>query len=72
MVLTDNNPLAHLQNAKLGAVERSWLGDLNRFHFDVKYRPCRENRNADGLSRRPQRVKVEEEEVFTDMWEEGH
>ena len=70
VVLTDNNPLAHLQNAKLGAVESRWLGDLNRFHFDVKYRPGRENANADGLSRRPHRMKVEEEEVFREMWEE--
>ena len=70
MVLTDYNLLAHLQKAKLGAVESRWLGDLHRFHFDVKYRPGRENANADGLSRRPHRVNVEEEEVFTEMWEE--
>lgn len=69
VVLTDNNPLAHLQNAKLGAVESRWLGDLNRFHFEVKYRPGKENANADGLSRRPHRVGEEEKEIFREMWE---
>ncbi|XP_063841035.1 uncharacterized protein LOC135089423 [Scylla paramamosain] len=43
IVLKDNNPLAHLNSAKLGAVESRWLGDLGRFDFEVKYRPGKEN-----------------------------
>ena len=69
VVLTDNNPLAHLQNAKLGAVESRWLGDLNRFDFEVKYRPGKESANADGLSRRPHTTE-REGDILTEMWEE--
>lgn len=68
VVLTDNNPLAHLQTAKLGAVESRWLGDLNRFDFEVKYRSGKENANADGLSRRPH-SNEEEEEIWGEVWE---
>ncbi|KAK3870897.1 hypothetical protein Pcinc_023923 [Petrolisthes cinctipes] len=62
VVLTDNNPLVHLQKAKLGAVE-------SRFNFEVKYRPGKENANADGLSRRP-KIQEEEGEILTEMWDE--
>ena len=70
VVLTDNNPLAHLQTAKLGAVESRWLGDLNRFDFEIKYRPGKENANADGLSRRPHIKGEEEGEIWGEVWEE--
>lgn len=70
LVLTDNNPLVHLKTAKLGAVESRWLGDLNRFKFVVKYRPGKENANADGLSRRPHQVESEDDEgEVTEIWE---
>ena len=36
VVLTDNNPLTHLQNAKLGTVENRWSGNVNRFHFPFR------------------------------------
>ena len=52
-VFTDNNPVAHLQTARLGAVEQRWVAQLASFTFDVKYRPGRNNANADALSRFP-------------------
>ncbi|KAI8497673.1 hypothetical protein Bbelb_243250 [Branchiostoma belcheri] len=36
-VFTDNNPLAHLHNAKLGAVEQRWVAQMAAFDFDIKY-----------------------------------
>lgn len=56
-VFTDNNPLVHLQSAKLGAVEQCWVAQLANYHFDVKYRPGKENANADVLSRLPLHVQ---------------
>ena len=52
-VYTDNNPVAHLQTARLGAVEQRWVAQLASFVYDVKYRPGRNNANADALSRYP-------------------
>lgn len=52
-VFTDNNPLVHLDTATLGAVEQRWVAQLANFDFTVKYRPGKENGNADALSRRP-------------------
>ncbi|KAM9757963.1 uncharacterized protein ACNS7B_005082 [Menidia menidia] len=52
-VFTDNNPVAHLQTAKLGAVEQRWVAQLASFDFEVKYRAGKENANADALSRFP-------------------
>ena len=69
VVLTDNNPLVHLKTAKLGAVESRWLGDLGRFDFEVKYRPGKENSNADGLSRRPHETEEEKGEEIREVWE---
>ncbi len=48
---TDNNPLSHLQTAKLGATEQRWASQLAAFDFTIKYRPGRNNGNADALSR---------------------
>lgn len=53
VVYTDNNPLSHLQNAKLGAVEQRWAAELAGFNFTVKYRSGKSNANADALSRQP-------------------
>ena len=47
MIYTDNNPLSHLQTAKLGAVEQRWAAALALFNFTIKYRPGRTNGNAD-------------------------
>lgn len=52
-VLTDYNPLCHLNTAKLGAIEQRWVAQLAVFDFEVQYRPGRCNTAADALSRRP-------------------
>ncbi|KAL7869670.1 hypothetical protein AOLI_G00136580 [Acnodon oligacanthus] len=50
-VFTDNNPLLHLNMARLGAVEQRWVSRMANFKYTVKYRPGTQNRNADALSR---------------------
>jgi transposase InsO family protein len=50
-VVTDNNPLAYLQTAKLGATEMRWVAQLAQFDFSVKYRSGKLNASADALSR---------------------
>lgn len=52
-VITDNNPLVHLQTAKLGAVEQRWVAQLANYDYQLKYRPGREHVNEDALSRLP-------------------
>lgn len=54
-VLTDNNPLTYvLTKAKLNAAGHSWLAQLYTYRFNIKFRAGSANRDADGLSRRPQ------------------
>ena len=65
-VFTDHNPLVHLKTATLRVVEQRWIGQLANFQFDIKYRPGKNNDNADALSRLPQ-PEVEDQE--TDVWE---
>uniref|UniRef100_A0A8C5DE49 Gypsy retrotransposon integrase-like protein 1 n=2 Tax=Gouania willdenowi TaxID=441366 RepID=A0A8C5DE49_GOUWI len=63
-VFTDNNPLAHLETARLGAVEQRWVAQLANFKYTIKYRPGAKNGNADALSRLPaQRVMAETAKV---------
>ena len=50
-IVTDNNPLCHLNSAKLGAIEQRWVAQLAPFDFEVQYRPGRCNAAADALSR---------------------
>lgn len=50
---TDNNPVAHLQTARLGAVEQRWVAQLASFNYTVKYHSGKSNVNADALSRFP-------------------
>ena len=58
-VYTDNNPLTYvLTTAKLNAVGMRWVNDLADYQFTIKYRPGKENVDADYLSRRP--LSVEE------------
>uniref|UniRef100_A0A8C7CJY9 ribonuclease H n=1 Tax=Oncorhynchus kisutch TaxID=8019 RepID=A0A8C7CJY9_ONCKI len=53
-VYSDNNPLCYiLSTAKLNATTSRWVADLADFHFTIKYRPGRENGDADALSRMP-------------------
>ena len=55
-VKTDNNPLAYvLTSAKLDATGHRWLAALGAYSFSVKYRPGKNNGDADGLSRKPER-----------------
>ena len=51
IVYTDNNPLSHLQTAKLGAWEQQWASQLAMFDLDIRYKPGKSNGNADALSR---------------------
>ena len=51
VVFTDNNPLSHLQTAKLGALEQRWVSELAQFDYEIVYRPGRLNAGADALSR---------------------
>ncbi|KAK7887202.1 hypothetical protein WMY93_026823 [Mugilogobius chulae] len=53
VVYTDNNPLVHLNSAKLGSLEQRWAARLASFQFDIKYKPGRTNQSADALSRFP-------------------
>ncbi|PIK44768.1 putative transposon Ty3-I Gag-Pol polyprotein [Apostichopus japonicus] len=66
LVLTDNNPLAHLDNAKLGATEQRWVAQLASFNLDIQYRPGRLNRCADALSRCPSKRIGEDQLVNVD------
>lgn len=53
-VLTDNNPLTYvLSTARLDATGHRWLAALAAFDFDIRYRPGRNNADADALSRLP-------------------
>ena len=37
-VFTDNNPLVHLQTARLGATEQRWVAQLANYSYEVRYR----------------------------------
>jgi hypothetical protein len=53
-VLTDNNPLAYvLSHTKLDATGHRWVAAQSSYDFDIKYRPGRNNAEADALSRLP-------------------
>lgn len=53
-VYSDNNPLTYiLSTAKLNATTSRWVAELADFYFTVKYRPGKDNSDADALSRMP-------------------
>ena len=53
-VYTDNNPLTYvLSTARLNATGHRWVAELADFNFTIKYRPGRNNADADTLSRMP-------------------
>ena len=54
MVYSDNNPLTYvLCTAKLNATGHCWVSKLADFNFKIRYRPGKENGDADYLSRLP-------------------
>lgn len=61
-VVTDNNPLTYiLTSAKLDAASHRWLAALSTFNFNIKYRAGKSNQDADGLSRRPHGMLVDDD-----------
>ena len=69
VVYTDNNPLTYvLTSAKLNAVGQRWANDLADYNFTIKYRPGKENIDADYLSRRPMDLE-ELKKVCTESYE---
>lgn len=66
-VFSDNNPLTYvLSTAKLNATGSRWVAELADFHFTIRYRPGKENIDADSLSRMP----VDMETVMRECTEE--
>ena len=54
LVLTDNNPLVYLMQAKkLNAFADRWVSELAEYNFTIRYRPGITNTDADCLSRLP-------------------
>lgn len=59
VVYTDNNPLTYVNTtAKLNAAGHRWVAELADYHFTIRYRPGKNNNDADGLSRMP--LSIEE------------
>ena len=65
-VYMDNNPLAYIQESKLGASQIRWLSELALFDFTIKYQTGRSNRATDTLSRRPFNPSCDFETESTD------
>ena len=56
VVLTDSNPLTYLMSKnKLSAMDQRWASTLASYNFTFKYRPGKENKGADALSRQNDR-----------------
>lgn len=54
VVYTDNNPLTYVRTtAKLNTAGHRWVAELADYHFTIRYRPGKNNNDADGLSRMP-------------------
>lgn len=60
-ILTNNNPLSHLQTAKLGTVEQQWVSELARFHYEIVFRPGRQNKALDASFRQHSEPLSEED-----------
>ena len=67
VVWTDNNPLAHLKTAKLGAVEQRWAAQLASFDLEIRYRSGKSNKCADALSRFPSMPESEANMVINEV-----
>lgn len=67
-VYSDNNPLTYvLSTAKLNATGCRWVAELADFHFTIKYRPGKENIDADSLSRMPLDIETYMNECSKEM-----
>ena len=67
-VYTDNNPLTFVMtSAKLNATGYRWVAELANFNFDIKYRPCHANKDADFLSRMPRDIASVIEECTAEV-----
>src|ERR1044072_2098275 len=54
-VVTDHSALKYLQTADMPTGRRArWIMFLQQFDFEIVYRPGKENKNADALSRMPE------------------
>lgn len=52
IVYSDNNPFTYvLSTSKLNATGSRWVAELADFNFTIKYRPDKENMDADFLFR---------------------
>lgn len=57
-VFSDNNPLTYvLSSAEPNATGCRWVAELADFHFTIRYRPSKENVDADSLSRMPVNIE---------------
>ncbi len=67
-VYSDNNPLTYvLTSAKLNATGCRWLAELADFHFTIKYRPGKDNIDADSLSRMPLDIETMMEQCTEEL-----
>lgn len=68
VVYSDNNPLTYVMtSARLDATKMRWVSEFAEYNFTLKYRPGKENGDADGLSRMP----VPIESLMDDCTEEA-
>ncbi len=67
-VYMDNNPLTYvLSTAKLNTTGCRWVAELADFHLTIRYRPGKENCDADGLSRMPCDIEAMMEKCTKEM-----
>lgn len=58
IVYTDNNPLTYvLTTAKLNPTGHRWVAELADYNFTIRYRPGKNNSDADGLSWMPLNIE---------------
>ena len=68
VVMTDNNPLTYiLSTAKLDATGHRWVSELANYKFSIKYRPGKQNADADALSRLPNSVSAPYQSLSNDV-----
>lgn len=56
-----------MSTAKLNATGHRWVAELADFDLIIKYRPGKENCDADGLSRMPCEIEMMMEECTEEM-----